>query len=394
MAETPFNSSTNTALIQTVLAKQAMVWARDNCYFSIPKGFSAKQKEAMPHTSPDPNKEVGMMENGTNAIFTIKDELKKQPGETIQVRILAPLTGEGAVDDQTLEGNEEELQYYVETVTVHQRRNASMVKGMSERRTKVPVRTDARDNLALWYSEKFDRDCLLSLSGLGLAIGTPAVNVVTASAPSTNRKWFGGQTTGGVLESTGTHALIDSATNNIFGTAVISAMKRKAQMAGAGFPKIRPLLIKGQPWYVMFIHPYQSKALKNEAAWKSAQQYANLRGETNPLFSGALGVFDGVIIHEYDKIETRLGAGGTDPTEYFDVSTDVCYSGIYVARALLCGCQAGLMGNAQEVGWEEQRKDYGNTWGVAIESIWGAQKTVFNSEDYGVIAVNTAIVPD
>jgi hypothetical protein len=52
--------------------------------------------------------------------------------------------------------------------------------------------------------------------------------------------------------------------------------------------------------------------LAQNSTWRNAQQYANIRGEDNPIFSGALGVYDGVIVHEHEGITTADNLGGGD----------------------------------------------------------------------------------
>ncbi|MFA5058860.1 MAG: N4-gp56 family major capsid protein [Opitutaceae bacterium] len=367
MADTEFSSSVHSNLVERVWAAKAFTWALSNRFFD--KRFVSK--------------------DGSNVLQT-KTELLKAAGDQVTFRLRAPLTSVGQIDDGELTDNEEALTFHDFSVTLHQRAHAVRSKGkLSERRTQINFRNEAREGLGDWMAQEMDTDALLALSGLP----NPAATI-TRNAPSTNRIWRGGQQVGGTLEAVTTMALIDSATNNLFGTLVISAVKRKAQMGSSSLPRIRPIKIKGKEYYVMFIHPYQAKALKAETAWIAAQQAANVRGESNPLFSGSLGVWDGVIIHEYEKIETRLGAGGTGATEWFDVSTDACANGIYVARALFCGAQAGVTAWGQYPTWLEEMKDYKRKQGIGTDFIYQQAKTEFNSEDFAVITVNTAIVPD
>jgi N4-gp56 family major capsid protein len=154
----------------------------------------------------------------------------------------------------------------------------------------------------------------------------------------------------------------------------------------------------------MFLHPYQTKALRGETAntgYAQAQRDANIRGESNPIFSGALGIWDGVILHEYEKITTRLGAAGTDPSEYWEATgdtagtaPDVCTDTYTCARALFCGAQAAVIGYGQYPGWYEKNFDYGRVPGVATDIVYGIKKTQFNSKDFGVIAVDTTYAVD
>jgi N4-gp56 family major capsid protein len=322
-----------------------------------------------------------------NALCQLKMDLKKGKGDKITYPMVAALENAGVTGDNKLEDNEERLTAYDYAVELGKTRNAVRSEGeLSDKRVVFDAKMVAKDALGPWLGTRIDKYCLAALSGTASDDGN-----VSASAPSSNRRWYGGQTSADVLESVANDAAIDSSTNNIFGPAVIEAIKRKAR---ATEPIVRPLMINGKEYYVMFIHPYQSKALKSSTKWINAQQYANWRGEErNPLFTGALGIWDGVIIHEWERVETRLGAGGSTASEYFE-SGDDCANGIYVARALFCGAQAVVQAWGKQPYFRAETFDYGDEWGVAVGAMVGVGRPEFNSEDYGVITVDTAYVPD
>jgi N4-gp56 family major capsid protein len=362
---------------------------RSDNALTVQKWSAALFKEAMKNVFF--GRFVGKSED---SIIQTKTDLTKEEGDKITFGLRMMLDGQGRSDDQDLEGYEEALTFHNFSATVHLRANAVKAKGkMSLRRTRFEIMEEARSALSEWLTNTIDNDTVLALSGMA----NPAVKddddgVVAAMAPVAARRWVGGQTTAGVLSANlATDASLSTAANYLFGTCVISTIKRKAQLVR---PKIRPVRVDGKDMYVMLIHPYQAKALKNEAAWLSAQRDANLRGADNPIFSGALGVWDGVVVHEYDRILTRLGDGvGTDPTTFFE-SGDPLPSGIYGARSLFLGAQAGVHAYAQYPGWYTKNFQYGRVPGVATDLIYNVAKTKFNSLDFGMIAVDTCIIPD
>ena len=142
-------------------------------------------------------------------------------------------------------------------------------------------------------------------------------------------------------------------------------------------PKVQPIMIKGKPHYVLVVHPYAARDLRADSAWLNAQSYAGVRSDDNPLFSGALGVWDGVIVHEHPSVRRFISA-----------TTN------YVCSNLLLGCQAGAWAVAQEPFWVEDVFDYKNQVGFATGMIQGFVKTQFNSEDYGLITLYSEAVAD
>jgi len=388
MANTIFDSSTNTAVQRQLYAKAAYLWATKNSFFSK---FVGRQVLNMDALSLD--KSAISKGNGTDTIITLNDSLAKEKGDTVNFNILAPLSGEGVLGDNILEGNEEALTYYAESVTVNQIRNAVRVSGMSEQRTFKNCMSDAKELLQLWMAEHMEKQTTLALSGLA-----SSCSLFSATAPSSNRKLACGVDAATMLTFTNETAdSFDSdldATNEVFGTKVISVAKRKAQECAAGYPKLRPIKFGGKDYYVMLIHPLQAKQLKMETAWINAQKDALPEGKDNPIFTGKLGVWDGVVVHEYDRIETRLGDGvGTAATTYFE-SGDAAGNGVYIARSLFLGAQAAVWGVAKKMSFKEKEFDYGNQMGVSVGMIWCPQKVQFNSQDYGTMIVDTAIVPD
>lgn len=362
-----------------------------------------------------------------NHIIQTDSSLKKGPGDKVTFSLSMPLSNAGGYDDSDLEGNEESMSFYNFPVTIHERSNAVRSAGkMTDKRTAIDIRIEAAYALGRWASEQLDDDLVYALSGLGnqntyVGEATSNIETVNEHAPSTNRIYYGGQTTAGVLAT----ALSSDATlgdggaadalNYLFGTQVISVVKRKAQMAS---PKFRPIMINGRGYYVMLIHPLQTKSLQQETAatrsWNAIQSQANIRGLKNPvfgkegsgrnrMFDGILGIWDDVILYEYDRIQTRVAG------EVFD-SGDTIHANIVdgtyrVARALLLGAQAGCVAWGQMWKRYEKNFDYNRKPGTAIDGIYGASKTVFNDpgasqntntaqDDFAVFCCDTCVVDD
>ncbi len=316
---------------------------------------------------------------GDNNIIETKTDLTKEKGDQVTFGLRVPLTGTGVTGDGALEGNEEAMVFHDFAVKIDLRANAVRSAGkMSLRRPAFDFKQQAKNALAEWMADVIDDDTVYALSGVANPAGT-----VAASEPTAARSFYGGQTTAGVLTSGSDMTDITSQTDHLFGTKVIEHVKRQAKRLD---PKIRPVMDGDRELYTMFINPLQGKALRADEDWIESQQKANVRGEKNPIFSGASGIWDGVVIHEYERILT------TEANSAFGAETDE--PTVPAARALFCGAQAGVHAYGQYPGWYEKNFEYGRVPGVATDIVIGIKKPVFDSKEYGVIAVNTAVVPD
>jgi N4-gp56 family major capsid protein len=293
--------------------------------------------------------------NDANSIIQIVDDLKKTAGDKVTIPLLMKLTGDGVTGDNKLEGNEESLQYRDYSITVDQLRHAVRTHGkMEEQKTQIKMRTDAKAALSTWASEKIDNMLFSALS----------------ASPTTGRIVYAGSNT---AENT-------IAATDVFSTDIIGKAKRIAQMAN---PKIRPVRVNGANHWVMVVDPYQARDLKKDEKWLNAQKDAQNRGDSNPIFTGMLGMWDGVVIHENEQVlRTATGA-----------------SAAIVGHALFMGAQAGVMAVATELEWNEDDFDYGNQHGFELGRIFGVGKSQYrfdgtNLVDFATINVMTSSKAD
>lgn len=285
------------------------------------------------------------------------EDLKAAKGSRINYGLGMKLSGADITGDSTLEGQEEAMTDYDTNLLVDQLRHAVRLTGqMDEKKNAYDMRTSAKGRLADWWAERIDTELLNKLCG-----NTAATFANTPTAAAASRSIFaGGQSSVGNITST---MKMD--------TKILDAAKEMAKLAS---PKIRPLKINGKPYYVVILHPYDATALRQDPVWNQAQRDANVRGEENPIFSGAMGIYNGMIIHEHEYVyRTNDGSGAA-----------------YVSRNILCGQQAGVIAWGKAVNWVEKSFDYGNSWGISCGAIFGVQKPVFNSLDYGVVTMFAA----
>lgn len=320
-------------------------------------------KEALKKTS-----YAQFMGKSSNSLCQIKTELNKDAGDRIRFGIRYQLEGDGVVGDNTLEGNEEALVTFSDNVLINQTRHAVRSEGkMSEQRVPFSVRAEARDGLADWFADLMDTAFFNTLAGNTGETRASFYGHNTITAPDSDH-WIyaGSQSSEASLSTTDT-----------FNLTYIDYCVEKAKTAKCA---IRPIdMGRGQKKYVIFLHPYQVTAMRTSTdtgQWLDIQKAAMSGGQVtkNPIYTGALGEYNGTIIHE----NTRLPSVVSN-----------------TRRAVFAGAQACAVAFGQGYGgsspftWKEELFDYQNQLGVAAGAIWGAKKTVFNGSDIGTIAVST-----
>lgn len=369
------------------------------------------------------NMQLSAMMGETNDWPIVIDRtLQGRPGDQVIFELDMPLSSAGGTDDSDIEGNEEAMSFFNFPVVIHERNHGVRSSGkMTDKRSAIKIRSKAAFAIGRWSGEQVENDNIWGLSGLGnqntyAGEGTSAILTVNEKTPSTNRIFYGGQTAAGVVTEETSDSLIGDGgatdyQNYLFGTKIITLIKIRAVLA---FPKFKPVKIAGKNMYVIVIHPLHEKALIEEtgaAGWAQIQQNANVRGNRNPLFGklgegemrmfdGSVGVWQDVIIFVSERIETRVAGEVFDNGDVVD--TNIASGTARVARALLMGAQAGVIGWGQPWKRLERNFDYKRKPGTATDGIYATSKVRFRDpgagqstntaqEDFAVFAVDTAV---
>jgi N4-gp56 family major capsid protein len=300
------------------------------------------------------------MGTGSNNVVQVKNELNAKKGDTIHFGLRARLSGNGVENDDTLEGNEEEMPMYDFSVVVSQLRNAVRSDGQEfEGKYLYSFRMEAMDALKVWLAETKDKYFFdaLALSPTNFIGANGGATVAAAKAALT--------------------------ASTLLTPALISKAKARCKLPTVGHSRIRPVRVEGKNYYMMIISPEQAYDLKRNAEWLQAQREAGPRGSSNPIFTDALGEFDGVLLYEHEDVSTFDDGGG---------------AAIHGCMASLVGAQALVQANNRQTIWKEKTFDYGNELGIsggfmqnryASGSTGGNMKAVFNSLDFAHIAVYT-----
>ena len=311
------------------------------------------------------------------------NELENQAGDLITYDLSVQLAGQGVEGDDTLEGDEEKLTLYTDSLYIDQYRHAVDTGGaMTRKRTIHNLRDIAKKRLSDWWARLFDEMLFMYASGArgvnsGFILPTSYTGFANndLSAPDSDHLIIGG----------GAKTAMDSGDKMTLN--FIDVAKTNAQMLGGDSsqtPQLQPVMIDGEEHFVCVMSPWQAYDLRTatgDAGWLAIQKAAAAaEGKKSNIFKGALGMHNNVLLHEHSNV-VRFSDYGNPAT-------------VTAARALFLGDQAmtmafGSAGTGLRFDWHEETRDNGNQVVISTNSIFGINKTTFNSKDYGVIAIDT-----
>ncbi len=339
----------------------------------------------------------GFVSSGNDNVIKVLEDLKSQAGYKITFGLRGNLQGSTVKGDSTLEGNENDLKFFDDSLQINQERIALKTKGKADAQN-VPydLRAEMRDAHSIWWGEHFDEIMIAKLSGAaGIntfeTMDAPSTDVAwdnnALRAPSTNRIMYSNNVTAKANLSNSDGFTLDDVDRLLLRATRIDATTTRR--------KLQPLRIGGQNMYVLLI----DKVLEHQLRVTTSGRFydlekAKLQGgfKDSALIQTSLGVYRNVILHCHEGMIkfNDYGAGS-----------------VTAVRSLFMGAMAGAMAmgsdnGANKFSWHEKMFDYDNKLGVATGCIWGFQKTSYATtqggstrEDYGVIALdsyyNTAI---
>tara|TARA_R110002167_G_scaffold60282_4_gene170443 strand:- start:10404 stop:11519 length:1116 start_codon:yes stop_codon:yes gene_type:complete len=334
---------------------------------------------------------------GSNAMIQRITELtKSEKGAKAIITLVADLEGDGVMGDSTLENNEEAIKAFDTEIKIDQLRNANRLRGrMADQKSVINFRNTSKDVLAYWLADRIDQLGFLTLSGVGYDYTTngtlrpvnPAGQNFTdldfasdVTAPTANRyyRWDSTVGTTGALVTAATNAVIAADLPSYEMLVQAKAVAKEKYIRGIKGPN-------GVEYYHVFMTPSGMAKLKLDSSYRSAVENAGQRGDSNPLFTGAVATVDGLIIHEYRHV--------------FSSTTWGASSNVSGQAVLFCGAQALGLADLGLPEWKEETFDYGNQHGIAMGKICGFKKPKFTSiyeatataEDFGVLRIDTAI---
>lgn len=289
---------------------------------------------------------------GGKSIVSVKRDLTKQAGDAVTFGFSNTIRGTSGVTGNTpLEGeasgtytvNNEAMTYNYQRVAIDQLRQSIKIAGlMDEKRVAFNMRNDAKNQLTDWLAYNEDQ-------AIFTAINT-CDTVLTAFVTGTGLTY---------------DAIVDMKKEAMFPSDDNIATDKKTR-------KVQPVKIEGgEEYFILGVNPSDAAAFRKSDDFKTFNQYAADRGMSNPIFTGALGVFNGVIVHEH--------------------------SSVAVGAPVLMGANAVLLAYGQEIMYGEDTFDYDNQTGFMIGSVRGVALAKHDGTDdnadgssYGAIKFNIA----
>lgn len=259
-----------------------------------------------------------------------KTELQGKPGDIMHIQVTNPLSGAGVSGDTaTLIGNEEALSTSEIKVSPILQRHAVRVNRRAQKKSIVDLRDEATERLSEWGMDQLDklRFANFMATALPAPLGseTYTPNDYGPSAHNTKNTIVAG---------------------DVLTVRALQEIKLKLVNALA-----KPLQDDaGLPYYALVTHPNATFQLKQESRYESWVRDAQVRGDRNPFFRGAIAVIDGMIVYEHPRVD-RSNNGSAVP----------------VATGIAFGKEAFVEGLDEAAHSNTESFDYGLEFGISYE---------------------------
>lgn len=219
---------------------------------------------------------------GSKKPIIVNEDFTKKPGETIKFNVSSKLFSAGVTGENTLAGNEDQLSLGQYTLSVDWIRNAVAYTKNLEKRVNFNIAQTIRSELSDWMARHFD-------ASMFSAILSGASNTIYAGAASSE-------------------ALLG--TNCHFNTEEIDRIKLALSRTAI------PIRVEGESgneeeYYGCVISEIDEHWLKGDDVWTQTQREAGPRDAKNKIFTGALGVYNGVILYTHKAKRSANNVQGT-----------------------------------------------------------------------------------
>lgn len=298
------------------------------------------------------------------SIVQMRTELGKGKGDQIKMDILLDLKEDPVVGDRTVEGTEEKLIFKNFYLTLEEVNKAVDTGGkMEEQRAPYDLFAYGKKQLQRWWSGWLSDMIINHLCGNS----SYRVAGVTFAQDPTEPDEYHHLTVNDTPEAEMTSA-------DVINLRFLDRMKQRAMIPTSenGF-KVRPLMIKGKPYYRVIMHTYAFDQLRENtdpAAWGGLKLAAGTFGIPDVKIE-----YNGMLISHSERVPSP-------------------YENVY--RCVLCGCQAACIawGGAGEskgttMAFVPYTKDAERYMMIRGGAILGVKKVAFDIDgvvqDYGCV---------
>jgi len=329
----------------------------------------------------------------------IKTVLKTcEMGSVVGVEMEDALIESGAVGNVDFSASGEELKNIKQFIKIDRFQHAvPSTQSIVNQRNADKFKTRAKNSLINWGTMKFDKIFFSAMSA-------DCTNVVVSGNHS---------------DATPANLVLA----DVLTTADVEEAKRRALLGvdsqGNAVPPLIPVkttqsenigYYEEVEYFVMFVGTNTARNIKNDANWAEARKDALERGKTNPIFSGALGFWDGVLLLDVKSDTARQSGILTSSSKFVgfgnvkssDLSIYEGGTGQETEINLLLGAGACHVVVDQGIAYYDWAdKNDPRRMNAGIDRVYGLAKTkyeasandgvledsIFDGKDYGVIAV-------
>lgn len=344
-------------------------------------------------------------------------DLAKGNGDTVSVDCFNILEGRPTMGDKKLNGRMMSLSSSSMDITLNQSRSGVDSGGkMSQQRTMYDLRTIAKAGLVGWWTRYCDQLKLIHMAGArgsqnGMEWAIPLASdpefteilVNPVKAPTYNRHFYAGDAT-------------SLATLDTTDYLKLSDLDRLRTLIEESDNPLQPVKLDGDfaaeedPLWVLLVSPRVYSNLLRQtgtSAIRTFQQNARERGSKNPLFTGTVGLWNGILVKKMPRTfiefqSSEVVTVATSASTYTETTATVANLGANypVHRCILLGAQAfaEVYGRDSSTGthfsWNEELTDHKNVTEFSVRSICGFSKLRFKNKagvdfDNGVAVIDT-----
>ena len=333
-----------------------------------------------------------MGKKGSDKPIIVDDSLFKgrDAGDVGRYHFIPQFRGKGIRgQNASVIGNENSLDEYYMDIRIDQITQAFAKKGkMTTKRMIWDFREEAKSQLAEWFRMQTELDIIDSLSGYNTDGATYiegeealTLDAVNGSGRCIRPDYDSGTFTAvevSAANSDTTSLLSALETGDVMNTYLLDVLQDFAKTANGKYA-MKPIRCKnGEEYYMLVLHPKAAISLRNDERWEK-RALASMTGrgslEGDPIATGAIGVWEHIIVREAEFIKTHENKSGTKK----------------IARNLLLGAEAAVMAYGQTLDYTEELLDHQRVISDAADEIRGIKKITFDGVDLNVAQVPCAI---